>query len=114
MSGNPYSTPKEKFAIARSALMVPVQDESDAIASAFFHVGLGLYHFDRAHADEGIPDRLAKIDCAMDTDGLFDPDGRGLHRAKAANMTVEDKRTFSRNVDECATWFARAYWKAGS
>jgi hypothetical protein len=82
--------------------------------SAFRPSPSSVHHFDRALAGSQIAPNLFEIDKVIsDMTTRSDPDQRGLARVQAEAMTHDQKRAFSKNLDACATWFARAYWQAG-
>lgn len=102
-----YSYQAEKFAAARSALMLPhPKGEAASIASAFHECHLGLHQIDRSQLDDNAKDWLATLDALMDASGLADSHGKGLWQIKAETLTVNDKFELSRIVDELAHWFA--------
>ena len=105
-----YAYQLQKFAAARSSLMLPFADESEAIAGAFNSCDAGLKTLDRNLITDGaMLRRLREIDDALDITQVGDLHGYGMWRLNAKKMTEEEKRNFSRNVDECANWFARAH-----
>ncbi len=107
---NIFAYQLEKLAVARSSLMLPFADESEAIAGAFNSCDVGLKTLDRSLiTDDAILRRLREIDGALDISQVGDLHGYGMWRLKAKKMTEEEKRNFSRNVDECANWFAREH-----
>lgn len=94
----------EKFDSARSALMLPhVKGEINSIASAMFEASLGLDKLNRSTLEPSLQDYLRQLDGLMDTTGLSDPDGEGLHTVKARSFTVDEQAQFSHVIDQIAT-----------
>ena len=94
--------------------MLPFADESAAIAGAFSNCEAGLKTLDRnLVTDDEMLRRLREIEAALDITEVSDLHGHGMWRLKAKKMTEEEKRNFSRNVDECANWFSRHRDSAG-
>lgn len=94
----------EKFASARSALMLPhVKGEINSITTAMFEASLGLERVDRSKLDPSLQHFVRQLDALMDTTGLSDPDGEGLYAVKARSFTVDQQAQFSNLVDEIAS-----------
>jgi hypothetical protein len=103
-----YNYPTEKFAVARSSLMLPhPRGEAESIAEAFHECSLGLHRLDEDGLDDDARHWIVVLRRLMNTDGLEDPTERGLFLLKAETLTVEDKFELSRVVDELACWFDR-------
>jgi len=101
-----YSYQAEKFADARSALMLPhPTGESASIASAFHACSLGLHQLARSQLDDNARYWLTKLDRFMDTSGLADPHSKGLWQVKAETLTESEKFELSRTIDELAQRF---------
>ncbi|EGH44753.1 hypothetical protein PSYPI_21235, partial [Pseudomonas syringae pv. pisi str. 1704B] len=103
-----FSYAAEKFASARSALMLPHPNgEDQSIATAFFECRQGLDRFDRSQFDESSSIWIRQLDQLMSTDGLEDPDRQGLFLVKARKLSVDDQIQLSTVVDELQFWFRR-------
>ena len=104
---NSYQT--QKFAAARSALMLPHPNgEAESIAIAFHEIHHALHQFDRSRVNDGSAIKwLDVVDALMDATGIVDPDGQGLALLKARRLTTEEKFGLSKAVDELAHWFQR-------
>ncbi|WP_433691782.1 hypothetical protein [Herbaspirillum seropedicae] len=101
-----YSYQSEKFAAARSALMLPhTKGEATSVAEAFFQCSLGLEHI----ADEGLDDDarawLQQLSAFMDTSSIQDLRNRGAYLVKAEQFTIDELLQISILIDELATWF---------
>lgn len=97
----------EKFAAARSSLMLPhPKGEANSIASAFFNCSLALDGIDRSKLKPEQKYLVDQLDKLMDTTGLSDPGGQdGLHYVKAKTLTVDDQAELSHVVEELVTAF---------
>jgi hypothetical protein len=94
----------EKFASARSALMLAhVKGEISSIAAAMQEASLGLSKLNRSLVDPSLQGYLRQLDALMDTTGLSDPKGEGLHTVKARTFSVDQQAQFSNLVDEIAS-----------
>lgn len=94
----------EKFASARSALMLPhINGEVSSITAAMHEASLGLDKLNRSTLEPSLQDYLREFDDLMNTTGLSDPIGEGLHAVKARSFTVDQRAQFSRLVDEIAS-----------
>ena len=101
----------EKFSSARSALMLPhPRGESESIAIAFHECHHALHTLNRELLDDTVRDWIQKVEDFMDTDGLLDPDGRGLWTVKADLLTEEQRFELSNTIDELASYFSREFW----
>lgn len=101
-----FSYAAEKFASARSALMLPhPQGEAQSIASAFFECHIGLDRLDRSLLDDDARKWLNELDLLMSTSGLEDPHREGLHLLKARMLSVDDQFQLSSVIDELQCWF---------
>ena len=101
----------EKLAAAVDALMLPHgRGEAASIADAFHEIDLGMMGADiDAIEDDNIRYYFQKVKGFMNTDGLADPDGKGLYTVKAETMSDDDKIEFSRAVRELEALFDN--WK---
>lgn len=101
----------EKLSAARSSLMLPhPQGEAQSIAHAFHECSLGLHELNEDQLDDNARSWVRRLKELMSTDGLRDPDGRGLWAVKAEDLGVDEKYELSRIVDELAHWFGRRFW----
>ena len=99
----------EKLASAVDALMLPHgRGESASIAAAFHEIHLGLMGEDvTTIEDDNARHYLNIVEKFMDTSGLEDPNGKGLHTVKAEAMNDEQKLEFSKAVRELENIFDR-------
>lgn len=99
----------EKFAIARSSLMLPhSRGEDESIANAFLECRLGLMGCDHELFDDHERAMVGRLEAFMETAGLTNDDGDGLWKAKARGwMSHDDKAELSNIVDGLATSFMR-------
>ena len=98
----------EKFASARSVLMLPhPQGEAQSIASAFSECRQGLDRLDRTAMDYDSLTWIRELENLMSTSGLDDPHKEGLFVLKARKLSEDDQFQLSSVVDELAHWFAR-------
>ncbi|NVZ50245.1 hypothetical protein HX792_07865 [Pseudomonas sp. B6002] len=98
----------EKFASARSVLMLPhPQGEDQSIATAFSECRKGLERFDRTLFDDSSSIWIKQLDQLMKTEGIEDPDREGLFLIKARQLSIDDQLQFSTVVDELQCWFSR-------
>jgi hypothetical protein len=101
----------EKFAQARSALMLPhEQGEAVSLACAFEVISRCIRDFDNSSLESNLDDNarqwLATVRRTMDTTGIAaDNPGEGTFLARARRLTAMEKHDFSRAVDELAAWF---------
>lgn len=103
-----FSYAAQKFASARSALMLPhPQGEAQSIASAFFECSLGLDRLDWVLLDDDAKKWLGDLEQLMSTSGLEDPHREGLYVLKARMLSVDDQFLLSNAVDELQCWFRR-------
>lgn len=103
-----FSYAAQKFASARSVLMLPhPQGEDQSIATAFFECRQGLDRFDRALLDDSANKWIGQLDQLMATDGLEDHDHEGLFLIKARTLSVDDQLQLSSVIDELQSWFSR-------
>ena len=103
-----FSYAAQKFASARSALMLPhPQGEAQSIASAFFECRLGLDRLDRTHLDDDSSRWIGELEGLMSTSGLEDPHREGLLVLKARALSSDEQYLLSKVVDELAHWFSR-------
>ncbi|WP_249584362.1 hypothetical protein [Pseudomonas viridiflava] len=103
-----FSYAAEKFASARSALMLPHPNgEDQSIATAFFECRQGLDQFDRTKFDDTSSIWIRQLDQLMSIDGLEDPDRQGMFLVKARKLSVDDQIQLSNVVDELQFWFRR-------
>ncbi|MCF5202963.1 hypothetical protein [Pseudomonas syringae] len=101
-----FSYAAEKFASARSALMLPHPNgEDQSIATAFFECSQGLDRFDKSQFDESSGIWIRQLDQLMNTDGIEDPDRQGLYLLKARKLSVDDQIELSTLVDDLQCWF---------
>jgi len=109
-----WSYQYEKFTHARRALMLPhPQGEAESVVIAFHECGHGLRGVNVSLIeDDRARELIAKIETAMNTEGLTDTTGRGLFYERAETMTTEEKSTLSDAVDELTSWFSRKFWGA--
>lgn len=105
MAGFAYAS--EKFAVARSTLMLPhSKGEAFSIAMAFHECALGLAGVDRDSLDDDARGWVTNLEVLMDTTGLDDPDGqKGLSMIKAEHFSNEEKFEVSNTIDTLAMWF---------
>lgn len=102
-----FSYAAQKFASARSALMLPhPQGEAQSIASAFFECMKGLDRLDRTHLDDDSRKWIGELENLMSTSGLEDPRREGLLLLKARTLSVDDQFQLSSVVDELSSWFS--------
>ena len=98
----------EKFAIARSVLMLPhPQGEAQSIASAFSECRHGLDRLDRTELDYDALKWIGELESLMSTSGLNDPHKEGLFLLRARALSEDDQYQLSSVVDDLAHWFAR-------
>ena len=103
-----FSYAAEKFASARSVLMLPhPQGEDQSIATAFFECRQGLDRFDRKFLDDSSSIWISQLDQLMTTDGLEDPHKDGLFLIKARTLSIDDQLQLSHVIDELQSWFSR-------
>ena len=103
-----FAYPGEKLLSARHILMLPHPNgEEESIMHAFHECSLGLKNVDKDALDDSQREWVMKLEELMNTDGLEDPDGKGLWRIKAEALTEAEKFELSRVVDELATSFDR-------
>ena len=103
-----FSYAAQKFASARSALMLPhPQGEDQSIATAFHECRLGLDRFDRSLLDESSSLWINQLDRFMATEGLDDPRREGLFVIKARTLSIDDQIQLSSVIDELQSWFSR-------
>jgi hypothetical protein len=106
-----YSYQSEKFAKARSCLMLPhPSGEATSIAQAFHECSLGLHDLDRGSTDDNVRTWLSQLDVLMDTSGLEDLNQKGLWHVKASELSNDQKLQLSGIIDELAHWFKRAFY----
>lgn len=99
----------EKFAVARSNLMLPHSRGEDAsIAEAMFNIDLGLDRFEMPEDfNEDAARQLAELRAMMsEREGLADPNGEGLYTVLARTWDVDQRHRFSTLVDELAWYFS--------
>ena len=97
--------PKEKFSVARSTLMLPhPRGEASSISSAFHEISLGLADLDKSCLDDDARRWIEEIEELGKTDGIDDPDGKGLWLLKAESRTGDQKRQLSLAVDSMCAW----------
>ena len=102
-----FAYQSEKFAAARSCLMLPHPNgEASSIMHAFHECTLGLAGVDRQSLDDDALAWVNELEDLMNTDGLEDPGGeRGLWIIKAESLTVEQQSAVSNVIDTLAYWF---------
>jgi len=101
-----YTYASEKFATARTSLMLPhPRGETTAIADAFFECSLGLRTLNQDDLDDGARTSLRKLEELMDGSGLDDPLDRGLYTIKAERLSIDQKAELSDVIDNLASWF---------
>lgn len=102
----------EKLSQARSALMLPhTMGEDQSIASAFEVCDRAFHQFDVDRIkDDNARLWVEMIKRLMDTSGVDDPTGEGTYIQRARQMTTDEKREFSKAVDELASWFNMLFW----
>ena len=103
-----FSYAAEKFASARSVLMLPhPQGEDRSLATALFECRQGLERFDRSLFDENSSIWIGQLDQLMKTDGLEDPHREGLFLIRARQLSLDAQLQLSTVVDELQCWFSR-------
>ncbi len=103
-----FSYQAEKFAQARSCLMLPhSHGEAESIANAFERCSRGLYEMDKDSLDSDARGWILELEDMMNTDGIDDPDSVGTYRLKAEQFSHDQKLELSNIVDELAHWFDR-------
>ena len=106
-----YGYLSEKFAAARSCLMLPhSESDAQAIAHAFQACELGLRVLRVNELEETQRNDIATVMQIVNTDGVVAPDGRGTWFHKAASLTMREQEAFSRAIDSLASFFARSFW----
>jgi len=101
-----YTYASEKFATARSYLMLPHPDgDTKSIADAFSECSLSLRTFNHDDLDDGARTSLRKLEELMGTTGLDDPLHRGLYTIKAERLSIDQKAELSEVIDYLASWF---------
>lgn len=97
----------ERFASARSCLMLPHPNGiAESVSRAMFECMLAWNGL-KDQASKELEPYLSRLTDLMDTSGLVDPHGIGLHVVKARMFTGDDLEQFSRTVDELARLCAR-------
>ncbi|MCI1053753.1 hypothetical protein MOQ19_09545 [Stenotrophomonas maltophilia] len=89
---------------ARTSLMLPlITTEADAYTQAMDYVDRALENYTPPEnfPSDGLA-MLTELKQLMDTQGLVDPDGIGLHAVKAKSFTLQQRERFSAVVDELA------------
>jgi len=111
---NDFSRQAEKLDAARRALMAPhPKGETQSFVTAFQECDFALHHLDvNTLEDDNARRWISTIRRLIDTTGLQDPSGRGLWYVRAEQMSLDDKIEFARAVNELASWFDRAFWRA--
>lgn len=110
MAVQQYMYPAEKLHQARSTLMAPhPEGEAASFASAFEFCGRCSRELDQVDDDQA-RDWIKTIREIMDLDGLIDPERRGLFIVRAEQLTLDEKREFSRVVDELASFLNRRFF----
>lgn len=84
------------------------EGEERSYAHAFEVISRGFGTLNReAVVDENAKQWIQTIERLMDTTGVIDDSGRGTYWQRAKQLTIEERRAFSKAVDELAHWFAR-------
>ena len=109
MTKDCFSYQTEKFSQARSALMAPhTWGEEKSFAEAFDYCTRAFTDFDVTRVkDENASRWIETIKRLKDTTN----EGTWVNRAYA--MSLEEKREFSKAVDELADWFKRQLLSEG-
>ena len=103
-----FSYQKEKFNVARCCLMLPhTNGDAHSIMEAFRECGHALHDFDRSLLDDDAQSWVRRLEEFMNTDGLSDPEEKGLWQVKAETLNHDEKIELSNIIDELAHWFAR-------
>ena len=106
-----YGYQMEKFAAARSALMLPHhQPEGECIAAAFHACSLGMKDLDVMGLDDEGKRKIRILETLMDTTGIQDPSGRGTWAIKAEQLTSDQKEELSHVIDDLAAHFSMEFW----
>lgn len=104
---SPYNYAAEKFDSARHSLMLPHPGgEARSVADAFAECMHGLRDIKPGDLDESAADWVRTLNGLMDAQNILDPNGVGTFQLKAENLTMQEKLSLSRVVDELAHWFA--------
>lgn len=97
-----YGYMSQKLSSARSCLMLPhPQGIEKSVTTAMFECMIALEEV-KDERPEDLEPYLSRLIALMDTSGLTDPDGIGLHTVKARMFTEDELHQFSSTVDELA------------
>ena len=111
MDSMKFRYPAEKFAAARSILMLPhPEGEVQALASAFSECDLGLHDISDDMLDDSARHWVETVNRTMDTTGIAEDEITGTYYRKAETLTVEEIFEFSKSVDELACWFEMRFY----
>lgn len=95
-----------KFSTARRCLMLPFPEGiAQSIAHAFHECELGLRDIHPEHLDENSSRWVKRLRELMNTDGLSDPNKRGLWAVKAESLSEDQQLDLAEVVDELQYWF---------
>ncbi|MBB1599992.1 hypothetical protein [Variovorax sp. UMC13] len=102
-----YGYLSQKFSLARSSLMLPHPHGEVASVTAAMHECAEALGGVKDQRPERLEPYLSRLISFMDTTGMVDPDGRGLHAVKAESFTDHERHQFANTVDELASKCAR-------